>query len=48
MNSFKIVVTLQVDSARVSRELILLVQWNFLVTEEGVVFKYLVIRHKNL
>ena len=48
MNSFKIVMTLQVDSARVSRELILLVQWNFLATEEWLVFKYLVAQHKNL
>ena len=39
MNSVKIVITLQVDSARVSRELILLVQWNFLATEEGSSFQ---------
>ena len=41
MNSFKIAIVLQVDSARVPRELIILVQWNCLeATEEGLVFKY--------
>ena len=48
MNSFKIEITLQVDSVRVSGELILLVQWNFLATEEGLFFKYLVVQRKNM
>ena len=47
MNSFKIIITSQIDSASVSRELILLDQWNFFATEEELVFKYLVAQYKN-